>query len=206
MLNNNVWFLRQAKEEIIDASIREKERQEAIIKDEIIRLLKLQVSQRDKAITQLEDLVRLQQQMVVATHRYSEQVINQGSSRDNRERKDFQYFNCCSKGLEERSNTTSSETLVKQQLRRDFFPHQLLCTRVEENTQGKIIELKCIIHDMQMKLKDKNSTIFHLTRSFKIQNENITNLRLENSQLKERNEMYATKFDNRRICMSRWSL
>jgi hypothetical protein len=44
ILNNNLWFLGQAKEENIDVSFTEKERQETIKRDEIIRLLKLQVS------------------------------------------------------------------------------------------------------------------------------------------------------------------
>jgi len=171
----------------IEAGKTEKNRRELAEKDELIGRLRFQLKQREAAITQLEEIVLLQQESMELSRRSSEVELKRSSRNTSMEEEEMQeVINHLHKQLKERNETNASlsATIKKQQEQLDSMKEKSRAAEDEANKE-RINEMKGIIQDLQAKLMDKNNTNGALVRSAKMQSETIASLRSELKALRQ---------------------
>ncbi len=186
-------LLKMATGEKLDNRMREKELQDVAEKDEIINRLKIQLTQRDNAINQLEELVMMQQKALEENLGASEGDSKIGGENIKLNNKDMREVDCHTvKQLNERKRSrernklicTLSKTVQEQQMQLESMKRDILTSK-NEDSNCEINQMKQIIQDLQLKLEEKSNTNFALIRSIKLQNETIADLRSANMKLRQ---------------------
>jgi hypothetical protein len=169
-------LLKSAHGEKLETKVREEASGDLIPQDQTIQKLRLQMSQRDAAIKQLEELITYQQKILEENLRSTEQ-----DSKDSQEE-----VSGMNHQLVEEDNSVTVQKGKECRMHLESFRREALNLRKEEDQDRTINELKQIIQQLQDSIEEKRITNVALNRSIKLQKKTISELRSRNMMLRLR--------------------